>query len=290
MSLPDELVTEFDTVVIEEAEKTLKAIDLIAKGPALTPGTSSVNRKKVERFTGKARRGYKLRKVPRESGERNEENVMVVEHAYGFEFHRKELQAYQSHGFGVVDTQESKESTKVVAKSIDDIILNGDLKHGVEGIYANALAANDFTVAANYEWNNPVNRNPEDTIIDAVAKFEADGIYDVNENGFLALAPMPYNMARKRDPSGARYMDGIADIFGGAENVIKMPAFSANNVGLIGIKDTSVAERNVEEEINTIPFELQPNSMYPFNVETYQAVHLKKPEAFMKLKNLITTT
>ncbi len=88
----------------------------------------------VSKLTGEAKRGYRIRTVPRESVDRTQDTVIVVEHAYGFAMHRKELEAYEADGTSAINTEDAIEAARVVAKSVDDIIFNGDSNHGVKGI------------------------------------------------------------------------------------------------------------------------------------------------------------
>lgn len=288
MSLPDALVNYYDAEVIREFSETVVGIDLIAKGVDLPAGTGHVTRQQVSKFDGKAKRGYRVREVPRESVDRTPVTVTVVESVYGFALHRKELEAYEREGESAVNLDEARECARVVAKDVDDIIFNGDVNAGVKGIYADA--GDDFTVTSGYEWNSPTNRNPLDTIIDALTQFEASGLYDARK-AKLCLSPMAYRLAWKQAPgSGAVYMEEIAKQFSTTpDQVLKSNALAADT-GLIAAFDKQVAERNVEEEPNLIEFGLQPNSEYPFNFETYQAYHVKKVDGFLQLKNLVDLT
>ncbi|BDZ68593.1 encapsulin [Methanobacterium ferruginis] len=288
MSLPDSLVNYYDSEVIREYNETLVGIDLIFKGPDLPKGKGSVTRPIVHKFKGKAKRGYRIREVPRETIDRDQVTVKVMESAYGFALHRKDLEAYETDGVSALNLEESLECARIVAKDVDDIIFNGDTNAGTKGIYKDA--GDTFTVKTDYEWNNEVNRNPLDTIIDALTKFEASGIYDAKK-AKLCLSPMAYRLAWKQAPgSGAVYMEEIAKQFSTTpDNILKSNSIDADG-GLIAAFDKQVAERNVEEEANLIPFELQPNSEYPFNFETYQVYHVKKTEGFLKLRNLVADT
>lgn len=288
MSLPDALVNYYDAEVIREFSETVVGIDLIAKGVDLPAGTGHVTRQQVSKFDGKAKRGYRVREVPRESVDRTPVTVTVVESVYGFALHRKELEAYEREGESAVNLDEARECARVVAKDVDDIIFNGDANAGVKGIYADA--GDDFTVTSGYEWNSPTNRNPLDTIIDALTQFEASGLYDARK-AKLCLSPMAYRLAWKQAPgSGAVYMEEIAKQFSTTPDQILKSNTLAADTGLIAAFDKQVAERNVEEEPNLIEFGLQPNSEYPFNFETYQAYHVKKVDGFLQLKNLVDLT
>lgn len=288
MSLPDALVNYYDAEVIREFSETVVGIDLIAKGVDLPAGTGHVTRQQVSKFDGKAKRGYRVREVPRESVDRTPVTVTVVESVYGFALHRKELEAYEREGESAVNLDEARECARVVAKDVDDIIFNGDANAGVKGIYADA--GDDFTVMSGYEWNSPTNRNPLDTIIDALTQFEASGLYDARK-AKLCLSPMAYRLAWKQAPgSGAVYMEEIAKQFSTTPDQILKSNSLAADTGLIAAFDKQVAERNVEEEPNLIEFGLQPNSEYPFNFETYQAYHVKKVDGFLQLKNLVDLT
>ncbi len=288
MSLPDALVNYYDAEVIREYDETVVGIDLIAKGADLPPGTGHVTRQQVSKFDGVAKRGYRVREVPRESVDRTPVTVTVVESVYGFALHRKELQAYEQNGESALSLEEALECARIVAKDVDDIIFNGDPSAGVKGIYADA--GDDFTVTTGYEWNSPTNRNPLDTIIDALTQFEASGLYDAKK-AKLCLSPMAYRLAWKQAPgSGNVYMEEIAKQFSTTPDaVLKSNRIPADG-GLIAAFDKQVAERNVEEEPNLIEFGLQPNSEYPFNFETYQAYHVKKTDGFLQLKNLVDLT
>jgi len=285
MSLPDGLVNYYDAEVIREFDETIVGIDLIAKGPDLPAGTGRVTRPVVSKFTGKAKRGYRVREVPRETADRTQVSVTVMESVYGFALHRKELEAYEREGTSALNIEEALECARIVAEDVDDIIFNGDTDAGVKGIYADA--GDDFTVTTGYEWNTPVNRNPEDNIIDALAKYEASGIYS-GKKAKLCLSPMAYRYAWKKQPaSGIVYIEEIAKQFSTTPDNIYVSKSIPSTGGLICGFDKRIAERNVEEEPNLIDFDLQPNSEYPFNLETYQAFHVKKTDGFLQLKNLI---
>lgn len=288
MSLPDSLVNYYDAETIREFSETVVGIDMIVKGPDLPKGMGHITRSQVSQFDGTAKRGYRIREVPRESVDRTPVTVTVMESAYGFALHRKELEAYEREGTSALNLEEALECARVVARDVDDIIFNGDANAGIKGIYSDA--GDDFTVATGYEWNSPTNRNPLDTIIDALTQFEASGLYDAKK-AKLCLSPMAYRLAWKQAPgSGAVYMEEIAKQFSTTpDSILKSNRLSADG-GLIAAFDKQVAERNVEEEPNLIDFGLQPNSEYPFNFETYQAYHVKKTDGFLELKNLVDLT
>lgn len=288
MSLPNSLVTYVDSEVIRQYNEKIVGIDMIAKGPDLPAGTGHVERTEISQFEGKAKRGYRVTEVPRESVDRTPVNVTVIESVYGFELHRKEVQAYEREGTSAVNLEEAMECARIVALDVDDIIFNGDSVTNTKGIYKDA--GDTFTVTTNYEWDNPVNRNPLDTMIDALTQFEKSGLYDAKD-AKLCLSPMAYRLAWKQAPgSGAVYMEEIAKQFSTTpDNILKSNRIDADG-GLIAAFDKQVAERNVEEEANLLDFGLQPNSKYPFNLETYQAYQVKKTDGFLKLANLVANT
>lgn len=285
MSLPDSLINYIDAETIREYNETVVGIDMIPKGVDLPKGTGRISRTKVSKFEGKAKRGYRVREVPRETVDRTPVTVTVIESVYGFDLHRKDLEAYEREGISAINMDEALECARIVAMDVDDIIFNGDASTGSKGIYKDA--GDTFTVKTNYEWNNEVNRNPLDTIIDALTQFEATGLYDAKK-AKLCLSPMAYRLAWKQAPgSGAVYMEEIAKQFSTTpDQILKSNRLDVGG-GLIAAFDKQVAERNVEEEPNLLEFGLQRDSTYPFNFETYQAYHIKKTEGFLKLANLV---
>lgn len=286
MTLPDSVVNYYDSKVLQAFDDTLVAVDLIFKGDDLPAGTGTVTRRAVDKPTGKAKRGYRVRTVPREVGERGQKTVTVVEHVHGFDLHRKELQAYEREGTSALNGADASNSGRLVAESLDDIILNGDANQGVKGIFKDA-GQTAYGVPAGYEWNKQTTRNPLDNFIDALEQFEASGLYTARK---VALAPRPYRLAFKMDHSGAIYMEEIAKLIpGGMDSIKKTPRIDSDK-GLICDFGEQIAERNVEEEINTLDFPLTRDSLYPFNVETYQATDIHKLDGFMQLNNLVDLT
>lgn len=286
MTLPDAVINYYDSKVLQAFNDNLVGVDVIYKGDNLPPGTGTVTRQEVKRPTTKAKRGYRVRTVPRETGERDQKTVTVVEHAHGFDLHRKELQAYERQGTSALNGADASNSGRIVAESLDDIIFNGDTNAGVKGIFADA-GKTPYAVAGGYEWNKPVTRNPADNFIDALEQFESDGLYTARK---LVLSPSAYRLAYKKDNSGGRYIDDIAaQLPGGMNSIVKTPRIGRAN-GLICDFGEEIAERNVEEDINTRDFAETRDSMFPFNVETYQATDLHKLDAFMQLNNLVDLT
>lgn len=286
MTLSDAVVNYYDTKVLKAYDDTLVGVDAIYKGADLPPGTGTVTRPIVEKPTGKAKRGYRIRTVPRETGDRTQKTVTVVEHVHGFDLHRKDLQAYERQGTSALNGADASNSGRLVAESFDDIIFNGSANDNVKGIFADA-GKTPYIVQSGYEWNKPVTRNPADNFIDALEQFEADGLYTARK---LILSPSAYRLAFKKDNSGGRYIDDIAALLpGGESSILKTPRIGRGN-GLISDFGEEIAERNVEEDINTRPFAETRDSLFPFNVETYQALDIHKLDAFMQLQNLVDVT
>lgn len=285
MTLPDGVINYYDSKVLQGFNDNLVAVDLIAKGADLPPGTGTITRTTVDRLDTKAKRGYRVRTVPRETAERGQKTVTVVEHVHGFDMHRKELQAYERQGTSALNGADAANSGRIVAESLDDIILNGDANQGVKGIFADA-GKTAYAVPAGYEWNKATTRNPADNVIDALEAFESDGLYTARK---LTLSPSAYRLAFKKDHSGGRFIDDIAALLPGGMNSIAKTNRIGRANGLISDFGEQIAERNVEEDINTLDFPITRDSMYPFNVETYQTTDIHKLEAFMQLNNLISS-
>src|ERR1035437_2732470 len=126
MTLPESIINYFDSKVVQSYQVPLVGTSLIAKGDPLPLGTGRISRDQVKNFTGKAKRGYRVRTIPRETAERVPKTVTVVEHKYGFEMPLKDLQAYELKGESALNGQDASQCGRVIAQSLDSIIFNGD--------------------------------------------------------------------------------------------------------------------------------------------------------------------
>ena len=250
MSLPESIVNYFDSKVVQSYQVPLVGVNLIAKGDPLPPGTGRITRDQVLNFTGKAKRGYRVRTIPREMAERTPKTVTVVEHTYGFEMHRKVLEAYERQGETALNGQDATQCGRVIAQSLDDIIFNGDKNQNVKGIYSDA-GLEPYVVDDGKEWNNPTGAAPDTTIVEAMAELAGTQLY-TNMATKLALNPVPYWELFKRVPNTSNtYMDYVAKFFPNGQKDILQAANLPTASGLLCYYNPLVAERNVEEEINT---------------------------------------
>ena len=72
-------ITNYNSLqAVKSYKAPLSGTLLVAKGEDLPPGTGTVTRDKVKNFEGKAKRGYRIRSVPRESEEREPQTVIVL--------------------------------------------------------------------------------------------------------------------------------------------------------------------------------------------------------------------
>ncbi|AEG18644.1 encapsulin [Methanobacterium paludis] len=290
--LPQAITNYYSTQVIKAYKAPLVGTFLLARGEDLPPGSATVTRDQVANFTGKAKRGFKLRTIPRENGERTPKTVQVVEHAYGFDMHRKSLDAYKREGTSALNGEDARQSGRIVAESLDDIIFNGDKNRGVKGIYEDA-GLTPFVLADGKAWNQV--GVPDDTIVEAVAELASTQLY-TGMPMKLALDPLAFGQLSKRVPNtSATYLDFIAKIpqFQNGVNDIYATAALAAGTGLLEYFGVDIAERNVEEDINTFPVQggvPDKGDMIYFNTETFQATDIHHFDAFLPLQNLFDTT
>lgn len=294
MGLPLSVTNYFDSRVVEAYYAPQEAINLIAKGDPLPPGTRTVSRDQVERFSGKATRGYNIRTVKRETGERTPKTVVVVEHKYGFSLTRKDLKAYERMGVTALNGNDAYQTGQIIGKSLDEIILIGDANSGVKGLFTDA-GAEPYEVTSGKEWNVPNGVAPDDTLVEAIAQLEATQLY----TGLpmkLALDPLAYGQLTKRIPNTeATYLDFVAKqpcFPNGTEDIRKSVTLGAGT-GWLGYFSPMIAERNIEEDINIwavnggIP---DKDDLIYYNGCTAQATDIHHTDAMMQLTNLVDTT
>ena len=292
MSLPLSVVNYFDARVVRAYKAPLQATNMIAKGDPLPPGTGYITRDQIANFTGTAKRGYRVRTIPRETGERTPKTVTVQEHTYGFELHRKALQAYERQGETALNGEDASQSGRLVAESLDDVIWNGDANASIKGIYSDA-GLTPFELEEGAEWDNTATpTGPDVTIVEAMSQLEDTQLY-IGMAKKMALNPKPYWQLFNRVPNTSNtYMDYIEQFFPNGRNDIYISAQLGTGVGsgLLCYFDPLVAERNIEEDINTrvvnggVP---DKEDMIYFNVETYQALDIHHDDAFLPLENLV---
>ena len=134
-NLPRSITDFYDAQVVQAYKAPLVGTLLIARGVDLPPGTGTVSRDQAEYPVSKAKRGYRIREIPRETSERTPKTVIVVEHAHGYDMHKKALDAYARSGETALNGVDARNSCRLVGESLDDIIFNGDENAGVKGIF-----------------------------------------------------------------------------------------------------------------------------------------------------------
>jgi hypothetical protein len=291
--LPQKITDYFSAEVIRAYKAPLVGTNLIFRGDDLPPGTGTLTRNSVQNFTGKARRGYKVREVPRESSEGSPRTVQVVEHTYGFKFHKQTLDAYQRQGVTALNGEDARQSGRIVSESLDDVIFNGDANRKIKGIYKDA-GADPLVLDSGKAWNQGSSNAPDDTIVEAVGMLASTQLY-TGLSMKLALDPLSYGQLLRRVPNtGSTYLDFIARIpqFKNGANDIYQTVGLATGTGLLEYFGAEVAERNVEHDINTFAVQNgmpDKDNMIYFNTETYQAQDIFHTDAFMQLRNLYAT-
>ncbi|MEN6620858.1 MAG: encapsulin [Smithella sp.] len=153
-NIPRSISDYYDAQVVTAYKAPLVGTNLIARGTDLPPGTGTVSRDQVQEFTGKAKRGYRIRTIPRETAERTPKTVIVLEHAYGFDMHKKALEAYGRMGESALNGEDARQAGRLVGESLDDVIFNGDANSGAKGIYKDA-GLEPYILDDGKEWNNP---------------------------------------------------------------------------------------------------------------------------------------
>jgi hypothetical protein len=288
-NLPRSITDYFDVDVILAYKAPLIGPDIIARGVDLPPGTATISRDEVQYPTSKAKRGYRVRTVPRETSERTPKTVTVIEHTHGFDMHKRVLDAYARMGEAALSGVDSANSGRLVAESLDDVIFNGDTNSGAKGLYANA-GLTPYAVDESHEWNDPTGAAPDTTIVECISELEATEKY-LGLDKKLILEPNAYNMLFKRVPStSATYMDFVAKLFTNGVKDIYRSTSLGSGCGLLGYYGKEVAERNVEQDIQTYAVQggvPDKENMIYFNVETYQAIDIKKTDAFLPITNLV---
>ncbi|MCE7699500.1 MAG: DUF2184 domain-containing protein [Methanobacterium paludis] len=287
--LPGSITDFYDSKVVEAYYAPLIGTNLIAKGADLPPGTETVSRDVAQPKEGKAKRGYKIRDIPRETSERKPKTVLVVEHAYGYDMHKKKLDAYARMGEAALNGIDAYNAGRIVGESLDDIIFNGDAEIGAKGILTSA-SLTPYSVDEGAEWNQSTGADISGDFTRMNAQLEESELY-IGMQKKLALCPAAYNMLLNRVPyTMSTYMDYIAKFFTNGVNDIYRTTSLASGKGLLMYFNPIIAERNVEQDIltyavnNGIP---DKNNMINFNVDTYQAIDIHKPDAFLPLENLI---
>ena len=282
----------YNTVVLEEMLETLVGIDVVAKGDDVPAGAQQVTRDELLKLKGKAKVGGKGQPIPRETGETQRKVTLIPEHSHGFRIHRKDLQASQRTGQRLPDAS-AKQSARLVAESMEDMIFNGVPELEIKGIYADA--GSTYTVESDYEWNKD-KAEPFNDMVKAFAQLESNGKYTGRK---LILSPTAYRTAFKTNTLGISYMSQIAGLFpNGMADIVKAPQTANGNSTIIPVDGgvlcdfgKGVAERYVEEDVNVQgDFPMNEDNLFPFNVLTYQSIDIHRVEAFLKLDNLIDTT
>jgi hypothetical protein len=289
--LPQKITDYFSAEVIRAYKAPLVGPNLIARGEDIPPGVGTLTRNSIQNFTGKAKRGYKIREVPRESSEGEPRTVKVIEHTYGFKFHKQTLDAYQRMGVTALNGEDARQSGRIVSESLDDVIFNGDANRNVKGLYKDA-SATPLVLDDGKAWNQAGTTNaPDDTIVEAVGMLASTQLY-TGLSMKLALDPLSYGQLLRRVPNtGSTYLDFIARIpqFKNGVNDIYQTTGLATGCGLLEYFGTDVAERNVEWDINTFPVQQgmpDKDNMIYYNTETYQAQDIFHTDAIMQLRNL----
>ena len=287
-------VTNYNSLQAVKAYKApLSGTLLVAVGEPLPPGTGTVTRDKVKNFEGKAKRGYRIRTVPRESEEREPNTVVVLEHTYGYSMHKKALDAYKRMGESALNGEGARQSGRLVAESLNDAIFNGDANSGAKGIFADA-ELDDYVVDEGKEWNTATPA-PDSDVVEAIAELTSPRLY----TGLpvkMAVSSLAYSQLIKRIPNtSASYIDYIAKIpaFQNGVNDIYPVNELEDDEGLLLYYGTEIAERLIEQDIenyavnNGVP---DKDNMIYFNTDTYQALDIHHLDAMVPLKNLIDTT
>ncbi len=286
--LINEAYNYYDLIMLEELKDTLIGVDLVAKAPSLPAGTQQVTRDELEALQGKAKKGKKGQPIPRETGDITRKTVLIPEIAHGFELHRKDLEASQNKGEPLPDVA-ARQSTRLVAEAIEDMIFNGIPELNIKGIYADA--GDTYAVEENYEWNT-ANGQPFNNMVEAFAQLEGNGSFTGRK---LVLSPRAYRTAFKTNTMGVSYMTQIASLFpNGMGDIYKAPSTVQGETiipedgGVLFDFGNRIAERYVEEEVNLqADFEMDKNNLIPFNILTYQSLDIHEVNAFLALDNLI---
>ncbi|MBZ2167004.1 encapsulin [Methanobacterium spitsbergense] len=290
-NLPRSITDFFDVKAILAYKAPLIGTTVLARGVDLPLGTGTVSRDQVEYPVSKAKRGYRVREVPRETAERTPKTVTVIEHTHGFDLHKNVLAAYARMGEAALNGTDATNSGRLVAESFDDVVFNGDSNAGTKGIYSDA-GLTPYAVDDGKEWNDPTGAAPDEVIVECIGELEASQKY-LGLDKKLILSPLPYNALLKRVPqTSATYMDFVAKLFKNGVNDIYRTTALANGTGLLEYYGTEVAERNVELDIETYAVQggvPDKNNLIYFNVETYQATDIHHLDAFLPITNLWDT-
>ena len=283
--LTDQAINFYDTITLEEIQEALIGPEIIFKAPNVPKGSQTVTKDEIKKLKGKARLGRIGQPIPRETGDVERTVQLIPEIAHGFDVHRKDLEAAARAG-GILPKTAALQSSRLVAESIENMIFNGVDDLDIKGIFADA--GDTYTVEEDHEWNTE-DCNPFNDIVGAASLL---GKYKPRK---LVLSQKAYMNAWKVNTMGVSYMDNIAKLMGGMQNIYIGPSTADGNStiipedgGLICDFGQNIAERYVEEEINTqSDFAMDKNQMYPFNILTYQVSVPHYLDAFVAIDNLI---
>jgi hypothetical protein len=312
--------------ILNAIEPALTATEVVAKADNVPPGTQQVKRVELQKLQGNATRNKPGEPINRELATLTRTFTYIVEHAHGFDIHDQDLKAAQNpQSMETLPSASARQSARVVAELVNDMILNGIpyLDTPILGIYANA--ANTYTVASGSEWDRSgvTSINPFNDILNAVEVLTQTSQYRAD---FLMLGPKAWVGLNKTNSLGISYMQMLDDsgLFpNGRDSVILAPKPANKNAspiipataGVLGMIDNDIAERYVqtmptgvpvddvlepqtditghssmtEGDIALMEYPIDKNNMWPFNVQTYQGFSLHYPDAFVALQNLTTS-
>lgn len=276
----------YDWVVSEELVAALNGTDLIAQGENPPQGTETITKDKLKQLTGEAKLGKPGQPVPRELGELETDVVHILQITHGFYLHYKKLQANQNFGTSLPDTQ-ARLSSRLVNWRINDMIFNGNSGYKVTGILD---TTKEVVVASGSEWNSNSGGNPYGDLQKAFMKLRQGGIFAPKKVG---LKPAAYEALFNLIPNtSVTHAELLAKrLPNGMNDIIEIPiGLPAGTDGIVCDYGPLIAERYVEEDINLKEKMENEDGNIPFNIETYQGMHIKEINAFVKLKNLLDPT
>lgn len=311
MKLTENEIDYFYTAILEEIKPNLIGSRLVAKATPLPVGVQSVTTTKLKNLRGNAMIGRKTEDIPREIGDIERITVPIIPHSHGFKLDYQDVEAAKRTGLPL-ETTVAKEHARVLAESIERMILNGLPKYGIEGIYANAQGGDDgiYTVPKGEEWDKP-EAHVYESVVDMVSKLEETSRYKAQ---WLMLSSRAYYKLMKTNKLGTNsFLEMIegAGLFNNGKNIFKAP-LPANQeldpiipegTGLIGDYGNHIAERYTqahyfggiegdEEVVSEIDFRAIPlneNNTFVFNLESYQGMSIHFNEAFLRIENLLST-
>ena len=295
----------FYTAVLEAIEPVLVGPHIVAKAESLPAGVQQVTNDELQKLKGRAKRGRKGSPVPRELGELTRKTVPVVEHIHGFDVHQQDLLASKRSNTPL-PTAAARQSARLVAESVEDMIFNGIPELEMQGIYKDA--GNTFTSAN--PWNVD-GGDPYKDILDMVSTLTETSQYKPR---MMVLDPRAYWALAKTNDHGVSHLKMVEDaaIFPNGRKDIYISPSRANlegapiipsGGGLIGDFDKNIAERYVQSplgsgvstdepykgEISLVEFPMNSNNHWSFNVQTYQGINLHYTDAFVRLENVAKT-